>query len=228
MRAVNGNIWLSIPKDVTKAWIARVTKNKKIVHRPELLFLSDYDIVSTYETELQGLIHYYTMSHDVVKKMGRLRHYYWISLAKTLANKHKTTTVEIYQKYIKYTGEGRQVIAAEIPREGKKPLRAVFGKKPIRQNRNIIITDTCQTIYDKTTQLVTRLLANTCELCGNTTTINVHHIRKLKDLKKRYQGRKEPPKWVKRMIAIRRKTLIVCEKCHRNIHAGTYDDVALT
>ena len=29
--------------------------------------------------------------------------------------------------------------------------------------------------------------------------------------------------WVKKMIAIRRKTLFVCDACHRKIHAGTYD-----
>jgi hypothetical protein len=50
-----------------------------------------------------------------------------------------------------------------------------------------------------------------------------HHIKKLADLKRRYQGQTDPPLWVKRMIARQRKTLVVCIKCHRAIHAGTYD-----
>jgi hypothetical protein len=40
------------------------------------------------------------------------------------------------------------------------------------------------------------------------------------DLKKRWKGRKEKPKWVKLMIAIQRKTLVVCHRCHMDIHAG--------
>jgi hypothetical protein len=44
-------------------------------------------------------------------------------------------------------------------------------------------------------------------------------IRKLADLEK--AGRREKPIWVKQMAARRRKTLIVCRRCHQAIHAGT-------
>ena len=49
--------------------------------------------------------------------------------------------------------------------------------------------------------------------------VQVHHIRKLADLEK--PGRRAKPAWVKQMAARRRKTLIVCRKCHEAIHAGT-------
>jgi hypothetical protein len=68
--------------------------------------------------------------------------------------------------------------------------------------------------------LITRLQAETCELCGSTEHIEVHHVRKLADLKDKWSGRKEKPKWVTTMIALQRKTLIVCRKCHKAIHAG--------
>ncbi len=45
-----------------------------------------------------------------------------------------------------------------------------------------------------------------------------HHIRKLSDLK--VKGQREKPTWLKVMSAMRRKTLIVCERCHVAIHAG--------
>jgi predicted HNH restriction endonuclease len=48
--------------------------------------------------------------------------------------------------------------------------------------------------------------------------IEAHHIRKLANLHRK--GRRNPPDWVQKMIAIRRKTLIVCQECHDNIHAG--------
>jgi predicted HNH restriction endonuclease len=59
---------------------------------------------------------------------------------------------------------------------------------------------------------------------GNSTqNVEVHHIRKIADLKKKYKGRNEPPKWVKEMIQRNRKTLVICSNCHDEIHAGTYD-----
>jgi hypothetical protein len=68
-------------------------------------------------------------------------------------------------------------------------------------------------------ELLQRVLADKCELCGSKEKVEVHHIRKLADLEK--PGRKEKPVWVKQMATRRRKTLIVCRKCHEKIHAGT-------
>jgi len=97
--------------------------------------------------------------------------------------------------------------------KGKKPLIASFGSKPICQNRNIVIEDELRKthIFAKPNQLITRLLAEECELCGSKEKIQVHHIRKLKDLTNRYRGKKEKPDWVKRMIGIKRKKLITCK-----------------
>jgi PHP family Zn ribbon phosphoesterase len=67
-------------------------------------------------------------------------------------------------------------------------------------------------------ELIKRLLAEKCELCGSKMNVEVHHIRKLADLKEK--GRKEKPRWVKKMAQRRRKTLIVCANCHENIHRG--------
>ena len=77
-----------------------------------------------------------------------------------------------------------------------------------------------ETVLSTHTDLVQRLQADRCELCGSHKDCEVHHIRKLIGLKKRWRGRKEKPAWVKRMIALRRKTLVVCRKCHDDIHAG--------
>ena len=43
--------------------------------------------------------------------------------------------------------------------------------------------------------------------------MEVHHIRKLKDLK-------EKAIWEKYMIALRRKTLVLCRPCHVKLHTG--------
>ncbi|HDO7888693.1 TPA: hypothetical protein ACTEL0_000716 [Legionella pneumophila] len=65
------------------------------------------------------------------------------------------------------------------------------------------------------------MLAQTCELCDSHERIEVHHIRKLADLNQK--SNTELPEWKKRMIARRRKTLVVCHECHKKIQYGRYD-----
>ncbi|WP_369403464.1 hypothetical protein [Gracilibacillus boraciitolerans] len=45
----------------------------------------------------------------------------------------------------------------------------------------------------------------------------VHHVRKLKDLKKKYINKKAPF-WVEMMVSRNRKTLVLCEECHEKLH----------
>ena len=68
--------------------------------------------------------------------------------------------------------------------------------------------------YASKTSLVSRLKARRCEICGNEDCdLEIHHVRKLKDLKgKAY--------WEKYMIARRRKTLALCIECHDKLHSG--------
>ncbi len=155
--------------------------------------------------------------------MSALRFTWFNSLAKTLAGKHKTSKGKIFKDYVRYGKDGRKVVVVEVKRTGKKPLIATFGKKPIERKTNIVMKDNISRLYIKRNGLITRLLANKCELCGSEAEVEGHHIKKLKDLKKRYEGRREKPDWVKRMIAIHRKTLLVCRECHKKIHAGIYD-----
>ncbi len=222
-RSINGGVVLEMPSDVYNEWKTRVHGNKgKIMHRPELLYLSDYDIVSTYEVELQGLINYYILAHNVYKKGMDLRFFWQKSLLRTLAGKHKSSAAKIYRKY-HYKTKDRNTVAVIVPRKGKKPFMAVFGRKPIERNLNAVIADDVKQIFGGRTQLIDRLLADKCEICGSREGVEVHHIKKLKDLQKKWQGRKEKPEWVRKMIAIRRKTLVVCEKHHDEIHIGSYD-----
>jgi group II intron reverse transcriptase/maturase len=227
-RAVNSNLWYAIPEDVVQTWKAKVMKREKGWHRAELMNLSDYDIIRTYEVELQGLINYYNRAHNQ-KRLKYLRYLWETSLLKTLANKYQTTVSTIIHRYRTFlTGDKRTLIGVKIPRPGKKPLQVIFGRKKI-QRHNAVIQETIQTLYIVRNELITRLLATTCELCGKEeTTLIGHHIRKLKDLKKRWEGRKKKPEWVKRMIAIRRKTLFICPECHNMIHSGKYDSKKLT
>lgn len=67
-------------------------------------------------------------------------------------------------------------------------------------------------------ELIQRLLADKCELCDSKENVEIHHIRGFKDLKRR--GQVPRPQWVEVMAARQRKTLVVCRKCHDEIHHG--------
>lgn len=230
-RTYNGTPILRVPHDVTRKWIQKYTVHGKPVHRAELLASSDYDIVATYATELNGLVNYYVLANDVSWKLHPVEWVMEQSLVKTLASKHKQHVTWVYRQHSRRLDNGSKAIVVEIEREGKKPLRTSFGGKSIRfQIKPIDDTKTPGqrgVPQNKRSELITRLLADQCELCGSTDHIEVHHIRKLSDLHKKKAGQPEPPEWVQRMIAMRRKTLVVCHKCHVAITHGVYDGVRL-
>lgn len=224
-RSINGKIILSVPKEVAQDWQKRFTRQGKPIHRTSLLHCSDYEIVQTYGLEFQGLVNYYTMAHNVSTQLYPVKYYYQQSLAKTLAAKHSQKVSWVYRKYKRKSDQGITAIIVEVPnpKNPDKPFRAKFGDKPICFNPNIVIRDNMAHFYHGRNELVRRLLANECELCGSSEKISVHHVRKLKDIRKKYQGRPEPPQWAKFMMARNRKTVVVCHQCHLEIHAGKYD-----
>ena len=79
-----------------------------------------------------------------------------------------------------------------------------------------ILDDHPKEVFSVRSEVVQRLLAQKCELCGVEETCQVHHLHKLADLNR--PGRGEKPPWIKRMAARRRKTLVVCQECHEAIH----------
>lgn len=227
-RTINGMPTFSVPPEVVNTWQRRYQREGKPYHRTELINNSDYDIITIFNQEFQGLVNYYVMAYDVSTKLDRVKWVYQQALVKTLAAKHKTSATRIYRKYTHQLPNGRKVIAVEIARKEQKSLVAKFGGKPIRFEKNAVIYDRKPQLLRKPNELVKRLLTNRCEVCGSADDINVHHIHKLKDLKRRYAGQKTPPLWVQQMIRLRRKTLVVCAQCHQAIHAGKYDGPKLT
>jgi len=220
-RSVSGQIGLRVPPDVLDKKCAQYTKDGKPKHRPEMLADSDYSIVTRYQQEYRGLVQYYLLAFDV-KCLSRL---HWVmkgSLLKTLAAKHRTTSAAMRAKYqtTTQTPEGKtlQCLEVRVEREGKPPLIARFGGISLSRKPYAILIDKPYVHKNDRTEILKRLLADRCELCGSTKNVEVHHIRKMADLQQK--GRKEKPEWVKRMAARHRKTLVVCQTCHWDIHAG--------
>ena len=98
---------------------------------------------------------------------------------------------------------------------------ARFGGIPLKRKRQVVLVDRKPQLYRfNRNELIKRLLADECELCGSTEDIQVHHIRALRDLNVKGQG--EKPKWIQAMAARRPKTLVVCRSCHLTVHGGTW------
>ena len=224
-RSINDTIKFYVPRDVATKWKNRHSRKGKSIHRAELLNNSDHEIVRLYNTEFQGLVNYYALASNVSTRLYAVKDAYMQSLVKTLACKHKKKVTWVYRRYKKKFDTGVTGLEVNIPRdEPKKPLVARFGAKPIKRIKQAILVDKLPKLYTGRNELVQRLLADECELCGSKEQIEVHHVRKLADLKQKYQGRKQPPPdWVVNMIKRNRKTIVVCKKCHQNIHTGIYD-----
>lgn len=229
-RSINGVIGLRLPEEKLKGKAKQYTKSGKPTRRKERTINSDYDIITQYQSELRGFAQYYLLAYNA-HRLHDLKRTMELSLAHTLANKHRSTTSKVFAKYKatrEVDGQLYKVLQVEVTREGRKPVVAYFGgfKLGVKKNAEIVDAPIIGRIYNVKSQLVERLLRDTCELCESRGNIEIHHVKKLKDLNQ--NGRREKPEWMKRMVAMRRKTLAVCRKCHTNIHSGKYDGKRVT
>ena len=224
-RGINGNIGLRVPAKVIEQHCQAHMRNGKPTHRNELLADDDYTIVSRYQAEFRGVVQYYLPAYNV----SQFRRLQWVmgkSLAKTLAGKHKSTARKMFRRYkstVQTEHGERACLQVVVQRgNGKRPLVARFGGIPLKRNRQAVLVDQTPTRNRfERNELIQRLLADTCELCGSTEDINVHHVRALRDLN--VKGQRSKPTWAQVMAARRRKTLVVCRPCHLTVHGGSWN-----
>ncbi len=221
-RGANGVVALFVPAEVIQNKCAKYMKKGKSIHLGHLMHDDDFSIVARYGQEYRGVVQYYIMAENV----SWLYQLHWImqgSLLKTLSYKHKSSMMKMKDKYTtetidKKTGKTLKCLKVVIERENKKPLTAQFGGISLSYQKKAKIVDTPYKVWGGRTELIKRLLADTCEFCGSTENIEVHHVRKLSDLKKK--GKANTPLWVEIMCARNRKTLVLCRNCHNKLHSG--------
>ena len=175
----------------------------------------DLEILRTYNSEIRGFYNYYSIANNssIINSFKYIMEY---SMYKTYATKYRTTKRRIIAKY----RIGKDFGVKYKTKDGKEKI-CLFYNEGFKRKDKIIRTDvdsiTDKRIYLGRTSLIQRLEANTCELCGaENVPIEIHHVRKLKDLK----GKKF---WEKFMIARNRKTLALCHQCHVDLHHGRLD-----
>jgi len=179
------------------------------LQRNEYIYLSPSEMIMKYNEQIRGLYNYYRIANNasVLNKFYYVMEY---SLYKTIAAKFKITMTKAKKKYTK-----NKVFSA--PYETKSGTRyAVLynngfarDKKPLYDN--VDITPEYSHLY-KPRELFYRIKAGKCELCSKKCNeITVHQVGSLLEL----QGDTD---WERLMKKKRRKTLIVCEECHKLIH----------
>jgi group II intron reverse transcriptase/maturase len=223
--ARRGQTRLMIPPQVIEAKVERYSRGDQPIERTELTHGSDFAIVETYGQEYRGIVQYYAYAAN----RYWLHRLHWVmetSLLKTLAAKHRSSvrkTARRFKAEVYHRGKRLKCLQVTIEREGRPPLVARFGGLRLKPDPFLVVVDRpfeTDRHGPTRTDLIQRLLADECEICGSMDRIQVHHVRKLADLKQRWQGRREKPRWVQYMLARRRKTLVVCHDCHTAIHAG--------
>jgi group II intron reverse transcriptase/maturase len=220
-RSSNATVRLRVPVKVIKAKCALYMQRGKPARRTRLMNLDDYTIVSIYGAEYRGTVQYYLLASDVCR-LNRLNWVMETSMLKTLAGKHRSTVSKTAAKYrakVDTPHGPRTCFEATVERDGgRKPLVARYGGIPLRCQKQAVLHDRQPGRAVGPKELITRLLANRCEICERSGNVQVHHTRKLADLDK--FGQTERPVWAAIMARRRRKSLVVCPHCHDNIHTG--------
>lgn len=223
-RTLGGQVTLRVPEGKVAEACKPYMAYGKPTHRTERMDDDAFSIISQYQAEYRGIVEYYRKAINL-RDFTKLKWVMEQSLTKTLATKLKISVAQVYRRYVTTldTPHGRtKVLRVMVPREGKKPLIATWGGIRLTRVTRGWIEDKPGKVWNtKRTELVERLLAETCERCGSTDRVEVHHVRALKDLQAR--GQKPRPDWLVTMASCQRKTLVVCFHCHHNVIHGRGD-----
>ncbi|MEF2246466.1 reverse transcriptase/maturase family protein [Paenibacillus sp. IITD108] len=222
-RQLSKNVLLAMPHDRIRDFMLRNCFFRikedgtwKATHVKKYLNYSELEILRTYNSQIQGFYEYYKLANNIF----RFHNPYFLiqkSFLKTLANKGKTTSKRIRDSH---SFNGKLGVKYQ-DKKGNTKIAYLY-KGPFERNDVPNISEEIDFIpnwmtYFTGTSLEDRILANKCEWCGTEEgQFEIHHVRKLKDLKGKSL-------WEKIMIARVRKTMVLCKKCHVDLHAGRLD-----
>ncbi|MDQ6532136.1 reverse transcriptase domain-containing protein [Flavobacterium sp. LHD-85] len=223
-RTYNAKVYLRISMDTIKqklldSEILEIKKknNGKEWWKPredtKCLHKDDLEILQMYNYKLRGFTNYYAIANNsaLLHSYSYMMEY---SMYRTFACKYKSSVRKILRKYqrdgvftVSYTNKKGDVRSQSF-------YKTSFATSMPVENTQL---DNKTPLYhSNSTSLIDRLKAEKCEICGANEKLDMHHVRKLKNLDgKGYADRL--------MIARRRKTIALCRGCHQKTHAGKID-----
>lgn len=222
-RHLSGTVVLEMPQEIMRKkllecgamTIERTVNGKENWKAKSRYYLKDNDdleIIEQYNSEIRGFRNYYRIANNAshANSFGYIMQY---SMFKTFATKYRTSM----PKMISRLRIGKNFGVHYTDKKGRTKTRLFynegFARKPLVKTAEVDNLP-CVAKYSSRTSLMARLSAGQCEFCGKTDCdIEIHHVRKLKDLKgKNY--------WERLMIARNRKTMALCVDCHNKLHSG--------
>lgn len=219
VRTYNKKVYLSLSMDTIKKklldfGVLEIKQNNgtevwKARERAKSLHNDDLEILQTYNYTIRGFHNYYAIANNS-SLLSRFRYIMQYSMYKTFAAKYRSSVPAIARKYkkdgvftVQYTNRKGQVKSQSFYNESFKRRQPAID---MQLDANLIV-------YHSKNSLIDRLKA---EKCGAEETLEMHHVRKLKDLKGKTHVEKV-------MRARYRKTIALCKSCHVKTHAGTID-----
>lgn len=218
MKTVAQQMQLHIPAEKMAAFCGKCGygdyNNFRAHSRKILLHRSDAEIIETYNSELRGLVNYYSYAQAYKTAIDKLVSLATSSCLATLAHKHKSTTTQFAKKLRQQAGGYALTCNVKGKPKAYKLFRLADHQPSSTINTKVDVTVHTEWLTMGRTELISRLNANRCEYCGQVGGyMEVHHIRKMADV----EGKKQM--WQKIMSAMRRKTLVLCVACHQQLHS---------
>jgi RNA-directed DNA polymerase len=187
--------------------------------RLNLVNLTNTQILTIYNAELRGFANYYGLAQGAKRALQKLEGLWFRSFNGTLATKHRCSKREVRRTLKVAPGE----YAITGWHNGKLRTTRLFRLKDLQDYRGWIpgldsVPNTAQ--YRATySELLSRMRRNMCEFCGKEDgQVVVHHIGKMSNIADGTES------WKELMRKRRRKTLVLCTRCHQLLHQGKLPD----
>lgn len=217
-RTTSMQIKLIMPRDKVQAFLQDYgdINQWRGKHRVRLLHLSELEILHQFNAEIRGFLNYYSLADNYSKAAQQLLWMTTTSFLATLARKRNSNVKKIARSLKR--GANRYVISLEKQNGEIRDYVLVSStkylpRKRVKYDSQVDSKPDLRRFYSRS-ELGQRILANQCEWCETREgKMEVHHVRKLKDLKGKAL-------WEVRMIARQRKTMVLCKVCHDELHAG--------
>lgn len=193
-----------------------IVKGKEVWKAKPRTYLTnndDLEILDKFNSEIRGLYNYYSIANNSTV-LNSFYHIMKDCMLKTFGHKYRTYRGVLIERY----RLDKEFGVRFKDKHGKEKVRLFYHdgfKRKVEAKAACFDNIPISKYNTVRTSLIDRLKAEKCEYCGATENLEMHHVRKLKDLK----GKKP---WEKHMIARQRKTIAVCFNCHRKMHNGNF------
>lgn len=185
-------------------------------HHNTFLALDKDQIVTQYNSVMRGIANYYAACSNF-SSLNRVDYILRFSLAKTLANKERTPMARQFRKrgftmtVVKQIGEKKMSVSFV---DFRTLRRKFFGQAKLDLDHIFAL----QTFRTKS-----RLGIEKCAVknCFSGEPVEMHHVKHIRKVGSKVRG------FTKLMAQINRKQVPLCQSCHRKVHNGKYDGLAL-